>query len=96
MTHFHIVDERCEQMLLRGLLRETANLYASGGLPDDSQVTRAIGYRQTLEYLKRKNASPNDHESFMLFIDNFATATRQYAKKQMQWYFLFSYLISVY
>ena len=95
MTHFHIVDERCEQMLLRGLLRETANLYASGGLPDDSQVTRAIGYRQTLEYLKRKDARPNDHEAFMSFIDNFATATRQYAKKQMQWYVLFSYLIQI-
>ena len=95
MAHFHIVDERCEQMLLRGLLSETANLYASGGLPDDSQVTRAIGYRQTLEYLKRKSARPNDHEAFMSFIDNFATATRQYAKKQMQWYFLFSCLIRI-
>ena len=86
MTHFHTVDERCEQMLLRGLLQETADLYVSGSLPNDSQVTRAIGYRQTLEYLKRANAKANDSEAFMAYIDDFATATRQYAKKQMQWF----------
>ncbi|KAL9180217.1 hypothetical protein ACHAXT_008187 [Thalassiosira profunda] len=86
MTHFHTVDQRCEQMLLRGLLRETAVLYAGGGLPEESQVTRAIGYRQTLEYLKRNDARRNDAATFMQFVDDFATATRQYAKKQMQWF----------
>ena len=86
MTHFHTVDERCEQMLLRGLLRETASLYVNGELPDESQVTRAIGYRQTLEYLKRPNAKSNDTKAFLAYIDVFATATRQYAKKQMQWF----------
>jgi len=86
MTHFHTVDERCEQMLLRGLLRETATLYVNGELPAESQVTRAIGYRQTLEYLKRPNAKSNDTKAFLAYIDVFATATRQYAKKQMQWF----------
>jgi len=86
MTHFHTVDERCEQMLLLGLLRETATLYVNGELPDESQVTRAIGYRQTLEYLKRPNAKSNDTKAFLAYIDVFATATRQYAKKQMQWF----------
>jgi len=32
MTHFHAVDLRCEQMLLRGLLRECADLYITGVL----------------------------------------------------------------
>jgi tRNA dimethylallyltransferase len=86
MLHFATVDQRCEQMLERGLLRETTNLFVSGGLPDDSQVTRAIGYRQALEYLQRSDATNEDHESLVTFIDNFATATRQYAKKQMQWF----------
>ncbi|KAL7545797.1 hypothetical protein ACHAWF_009146, partial [Thalassiosira exigua] len=86
MTHFHTVGERCEQMLLRGLLVETADLHASGGLPDGSQVNRAIGYRQALEYLKRKGAKRNDRAAFVAFLDDFATATRQYAKKQMQWF----------
>ncbi len=86
MDHFKTVDQRCEQMLQRGLLKETATLYVKGLLPDDSQVTRAIGYRQALEYLQRKEATNDDHDSLANFIDNFATATRQYAKKQMQWF----------
>ena len=86
MEHFKTVDQRCEQMLQRGLLKETATLYVKGLLPDDSQVTRAIGYRQALEYLQRKEATNDDHDSLANFIDNFATATRQYAKKQMQWF----------
>jgi tRNA dimethylallyltransferase len=86
MQHFHTVDYRCEEMLVRGLLQETAELYRSGGLPDDSQVTRAIGYRQALEYLLRTDAKMNDTDAFLSFVDDFATATRQYAKKQMQWF----------
>jgi len=86
MSHFQTVDRRCEEMLLRGLLRETAQLYVTGRLPEESQVTRAIGYRQALEYLKRENARSGDREAFMSFVDDFATATRQYAKKQMQWF----------
>jgi tRNA dimethylallyltransferase len=86
MVHFHTVDKRCEEMLMRGLLRETATLYLSGGLPEDSQVRRAIGYRQTLDYLLRKDAKMGDYAAFLSFVDDFATATRQYAKKQMQWF----------
>lgn len=86
MSHFHTVDQRCEEMLLKGLLRETTDLYLGGALPEDSQVTRAIGYRQALEYLLRKDANMNDHDAFLSFVDDFATATRQYAKKQMQWF----------
>jgi len=52
----------------------------------NSQVSRAIGYRQTLEYLTRKGARGNDGPALLAFIDDFATATRQYAKKQMQWF----------
>ena len=86
MSHFHTVDQRCEEMLLKGLLRETTNLYLAGALPEDSQVTRAIGYRQALEYLLRKDATMNDYAAFLSFVDDFATAIRQYAKKQMQWF----------
>ena len=47
---------------------------------------RAIGYRQTLEYLRRQDPNPLDDKSFSEFLDKFRTATRQYAKKQMQWF----------
>ncbi len=86
MRHFHAVDERCEQMILRGLLRECADLYITGVLQTESQVSRAIGYRQTLEYLTRPGAKRNDGPALLAFVDDFATATRQYAKKQMQWF----------
>jgi len=52
MTHTKVIDSRCEDMLLKGLLTETTNLRLSGQLPDASQPARAIGYRQTLTYLE--------------------------------------------
>ena len=86
MTHFHVVDDRCERMVLSGLLHETANMYISGALSTESQITRAIGYRQALQYLRREGARRNDIEAFTAFMDEFMSATRQYAKKQMQWF----------
>jgi tRNA delta(2)-isopentenylpyrophosphate transferase len=86
MTHTEIVDSRCEDMLSAGLLKETAELYLSGKLPEQGQQARAIGYRQTLGYLKRKNFSPKDNMAFEAYLDEFKTATRRYAKKQMQWF----------
>ena len=89
MTHFHVVDERCERMLMSGLLREVAGMCgAPGGLTTspESQVERAIGYRQALRYLRRADARRNDADALASFVDEFASATRQYAKKQMQWF----------
>jgi tRNA dimethylallyltransferase len=84
MNHTEIVDRRCEDMLLRGLLKETTDLEISNELPE--MAARAIGYRQTLDYLKRENFSENDGEALDAFLNEFTTATRRYAKKQMQWF----------
>lgn len=86
MTHFHVVDDRCECMVMSGLLHEIANMCKSGALSTDSQITRAIGYRQALQYLRREGARRNDSDAFTTFMDDFMSATRQYAKKQMQWF----------
>ena len=86
MKHAHILDERCEQMLARGLFKETADLVLSGQLPDDSQAARAIGYRQALAYLRRKDPMANDTLALDKFLGEFTAATRQYSKKQMQWF----------
>lgn len=86
MKHAHILDERCEQMLVRGLLEETVDLALSGNLPHDSQAARSIGYRQALSYLRRSNPQANDVTAFEIFLDEFTAATRQYSKKQMQWF----------
>jgi len=84
MEHTSIVDERCEDMIVRGLLQETAELEISNDLP--LMATKAIGYRQVLEYLTRENAKLKDEEAFENFLNNFTTATRRYAKQQMAWF----------
>lgn len=86
MAHTAIVDSRCEDMLLKGLLQETTDLTLAGLLPEQGQQARAIGYRQTLDYLKRSEYKADDTVAFSQYLDNFTTATRRYAKKQMQWF----------
>ena len=85
MAHTAVVDSRCEDMLIAGLLKETTDLYTSGELPEDGQQGRAIGYRQTIEYLKR-DKEPKNVEEFEAYLNGFQAATRRYAKKQMQWF----------
>lgn len=84
MKHTEVVDRRCEDMVVSGLLTETADLQLSGQLPD--MAARAIGYRQTLDYLQRENFAENDADALNAYLDDFTTATRRYAKKQMQWF----------
>lgn len=84
MSHTRIIDERCEQMVMRGLLKETAELSLSGALPD--MAARAIGYRQTLDYLNDETSNYNEEEAFNSYINDFTTATRRYSKKQMSWF----------
>eukprot|EP00978_Attheya_sp_CCMP212_P036632 scaffold167711_cov50-Attheya_sp.AAC.1 len=86
MAHAEVVDVRCEQMLQRGLLKETTDLWLSGVLLPDGQLSRAIGYRQTLDYLQRPDAKMGDIPTFEAYLNDFNTATRRYAKKQMQWF----------
>jgi len=86
MAHTSIIDTRCEQMLLKGLVTETTDLRQDGKLPLSSQPARAIGYRQTLDYLYRSEAKSKDEEALDQYIEDFTTATRRYAKKQMSWF----------
>ena len=91
MSHTKVIDKRCEQMLMRGLLKETTELGLSGCMPEMAE--RAIGYRQTLDYLKQD--SPKDEEEdaraaeekdFEFYLSEFTTATRRYAVQQMKWF----------
>ena len=58
---------------------------------------RAIGYRQTLDYLNREENQDQEEEeavtttaaekgAFEFYLNEFTTATRRYAKKQMAWF----------
>eukprot|EP00536_Pseudo-nitzschia_multiseries_P001121 jgi/Psemu1/300558/fgenesh1_kg.14_\ len=92
MSHTRVVDNRCEQMLTRGLLHETTELSLSGQLPEMAE--RAIGYRQTLDYLNREHKTQGkdgkdastEEDAFEFYLNEFTTATRRYAKKQMAWF----------
>jgi tRNA dimethylallyltransferase len=84
MKHTKVVDRRCEDMVRRGLLQETTDLVLSGSMP--AMASKAIGYRQTLDYLGREGAKDQDEDSFQEYLDQFTTATRRYCKKQMQWF----------
>ena len=96
MQHTTIIDRRCEQMVLQGLLKETSTLSVAGCLPE--MAARAIGYRQVLDYFARDKSDGADEVAdqdrcdqdeavaFGSFLDDFTTATRRYAKKQMSWF----------
>lgn len=83
MKLFRRIDERCDQMLEDGLVAEVAGLAARGKLPPTSTAARAIGYRQTLEFLESRQ---RDDASYFDFCAKFATATRNYATEQLKWY----------
>ena len=86
---YHAIDERCDIMLARGLLEETANLRAAGRLPSSSTAARAIGYRQALDYLEARAPSGQADaslESYVDFCRQFRTASRNYAAEQLKWY----------
>jgi tRNA dimethylallyltransferase len=80
------INTRCERMLADGLLRETADLLASGELTADSQPARSVGYRQALEYLQRPDAHERDAHAFSAFVQAFSQASRAYAAAQMKWF----------
>ncbi|KAG7337887.1 tRNA delta2-isopentenylpyrophosphate transferase [Nitzschia inconspicua] len=85
MSHTQVVDERCEQMIIKGLVKETTDLKLSGRLPEMAE--RAIGYRQTLDYLHKELGTGESEEGlFENYLNDFTTATRRYAKKQMSWF----------
>lgn len=49
-------------------------------------ASTAIGYRQTVNYLCRLRYKDKDAHALMEYIEHFATATRNYAKRQLHWY----------
>jgi tRNA dimethylallyltransferase len=75
------LDERCQQMLTSGLIDEVIRL-KSEGLCSNPSAARAIGYRQTLDFLTT-NQSPAEYRTY---IQQFQSAVRHYAKRQWTWF----------
>ncbi|KAG0477733.1 hypothetical protein HPP92_012452 [Vanilla planifolia] len=87
---YRAIDLRCERMLMEteGLLREASWLLDIGLQPNVNSVTRAIGYRQAMEYLLecRKNGGKSMAKCFLAFLYDFQKASRNFAKRQTTWF----------
>ncbi|XP_056173357.1 tRNA dimethylallyltransferase 9 isoform X2 [Syzygium oleosum] len=87
---YRSLDLRCEDMLLGndGILAEARWLLDEGLLPNSNSATRAIGYRQAMEYLMwcRQHEGGTSARDFLAFLSEFQKASRNFAKRQMTWF----------
>ncbi|XP_055801461.1 tRNA dimethylallyltransferase 9 [Solanum dulcamara] len=87
---YRSIDFRCEDMLLGtdGILTEARWLLDVGLLPNSNSATRAIGYRQAMEYLLRcrENGGWSSAGDFYGFLSEFQKESRNFAKRQMTWF----------
>lgn len=81
------IDWRCEEMLVKGLLEEVAE-FETRGLSVDCKAGRSIGYFESLNLLKNLREIPDkEHISAVnTFLYEFKSATRQYSRKQENWF----------
>jgi len=83
------IDRRCEVMLVSGLLDEVTDLLLSGRLSQDMECSKSIGYRQTIDFLLQDYWSETyatSEDALLAYIKELCAATRNYAKRQLQWY----------
>ncbi|KAJ8626590.1 hypothetical protein MRB53_019897 [Persea americana] len=83
------IDLRCEEMLAgdKGILSEATWLLDLGLLPNMNSATRAIGYRQAMEYLVYcKEHGGSSAGDFYAFLSEFQKSSRNFAKRQMTWF----------
>lgn len=84
------IDLRCEDMLSGsdGLLSEASWLLELGLLPNFNSATRAIGYRQAMEYLLHCKAQGGGSSTydFYAFLSQFQKASRNFARRQLTWF----------
>ncbi len=78
-TLFRRINNRVETMIGNGWIEEVQSLMRSGYTEDDPGM-KAAGYREILKYLK--TGKPELHA----LIDDIASKTRRYAKRQISWW----------
>ncbi|KAL5564444.1 hypothetical protein UlMin_027608 [Ulmus minor] len=86
---YRSIDQRCEDMVSGrdGILSEARWLLDEGLLPNSNSATKAIGYRQAMEYLImcRQHGVSSPRE-FHAFLSDFQKASRNFAKRQLTWF----------
>ncbi|CAM8957657.1 unnamed protein product [Rhodiola kirilowii] len=87
---YRSIDLRCEDMLLGsdGILGEAKWLLDAGLSSNSNSATRAIGYRQAMEYLERcrEQEGRSSTGEFHAFLTEFQKASRNFAKRQLTWF----------
>jgi tRNA dimethylallyltransferase len=79
---FRQIDERSEQLVARGLLREVGELLLARALLPQHPLTTAIGYRHALQLYA---SPPITSQLFLHFVSTMQSATRQLAVQQLKW-----------
>ncbi|MCI5839500.1 MAG: tRNA (adenosine(37)-N6)-dimethylallyltransferase MiaA [Peptoniphilaceae bacterium] len=72
------INKRVDEMIKIGLINEVDTLIKKYNLTEKSQSMRAIGYKETIEYLQNKI-------TFDELLYNIKINTRHYAKRQITW-----------
>ena len=78
---YHRIERRCDKMIHDGLIDEVKYLIGEG-IEENPSASQAIGYRQTLDYLR----TPQTKEDFRHYEAQFKQASRNYAKRQLTWF----------
>lgn len=87
------LDRRCEMMVQKGLVAEVSKLQMEG-FNTDYQAGRAIGYKETLDFLEKLQLSHHprddlivDDELIVEYLKEFKSQTRQYTRRQEKWFY---------
>ena len=72
------ISKRTEEMLRRGLVKEVQQLITKYNLTEDSQSMKAIGYKDTIDYL-------NHNIDLNGLADTISLSTQLLAKRQITW-----------
>eukprot|EP00055_Hartaetosiga_balthica_P011389 m.51646 g.51646 ORF g.51646 m.51646 type:complete len:481 (+) comp7573_c0_seq4:45-1487(+) len=86
---FDRINQRCEQIVDRGLVEETLSLLEEGLDPGFS-AARAIGYKQSIEFIgkfwlkKTRKSTTMKRKGFYAFLSHYQAVTRQLCASQMR------------
>lgn len=87
---FEIIDNRCEKMVLDGLLQETIDIFSQyDTLYTNLPAVQSIGYKHALNFLYQPNPTITE---FNLFLNQFKSDSRTFGRKQLSWFRNISYV----
>jgi tRNA dimethylallyltransferase len=65
---YRTIDSRCLDMITAGLLEEVTDLIINNRLKTNTMGARAIGYRQSIQYLSAEDWENNSEAAFFKFL----------------------------